>query len=88
MGSIGSMGAEATALRYLPYVAALGLAVPLSRYLKKHGAVAALPSWFRGLDGSDGSAAFAAFIGSSATSTGGGGVSSSGAAGGGASGAG
>jgi len=68
--------------------AALGLGVPLSRFLKKHGADAALPPWFRTLAGSDGSEAFAAFIGSTAASTAGGGAAGSGAAGGGSSGAG
>jgi uncharacterized protein (TIGR04222 family) len=83
---MGPSGPEPSALRYLPYVAAMGLAVPLSRYLRKHGTAASLPPWFRGLAGSDGSAAFATFVGTTATSTGG--ASASGGAGGGSSSAG
>jgi uncharacterized protein (TIGR04222 family) len=81
-----SLGSGA-ALRYLPYVTALGLGVPLARHLKKQGGEVALPPWFRTLAGSDETAAFAAFISTSAASTGSG-ASTAGAAGGGSSGAG
>jgi uncharacterized protein (TIGR04222 family) len=84
-GSTGSMSSEG-ALRYLPYVAAMGLGVPLARYLKTHGA-GTLPPWFRSLGGDDASGAFAAFIGSISASTSSG-AAGSGAAGGGSSSAG
>jgi uncharacterized protein (TIGR04222 family) len=87
MASAPPMGSQSPTLRFLPFVAALGLAVPLSRYLKKHGANAMLPPWFRTLGGDDGSAAFAAFIGTTSSATSGG-AAASGAAGGGSSSAG
>ncbi|HVZ21920.1 MAG TPA: DUF2207 domain-containing protein [Vicinamibacterales bacterium] len=78
----GSEAASAPA-RWSILAIALGLGYYWSRYLKHHPG--AVPSWFRALDG-DGSAAWAAFVGShAATGTAGGGAA--GAAGGGASGA-
>jgi hypothetical protein len=88
IGSMGSIGSGLEPLKYLPYVVAMGLGVALSRHLKRQGADAALPPWFRPLAGSDGPAAFAAFIGATTASSGGGGVTGSGAAGGGSSSAG
>ncbi|MGE5815460.1 MAG: DUF2207 family protein, partial [Acidobacteriota bacterium] len=85
--SVSTMGSESLALRFLPYVAALGLGLQFSRYLKKYGANTALPPWFRTLGSGDASGAFAAFIGSTSASTGAG-AAGSGAAGGGSSGAG
>ncbi len=75
-------------LRYLPYVAAFGLAALLSRSLRRHGEGAALPPWFQALGGRDGSVAFAAFIGGTAASTAAGSARGSGVAGGGSSSAG
>lgn len=85
--SVSTMGSESLALRFLPYVAALGLGLQFSRYLKTYGANTALPPWFRTLGSGDASGAFAAFIGSTSASTGAG-AAGSGAAGGGSSGAG
>lgn len=88
-GSIGSPDANAPdAMRWLPYVAALGLALPLSRLLKKKGASAVLPSWFQSLAGRDRSVAFAAFLGTASVSTSAGAAAGSRSAGGGSSGAG
>lgn len=87
IASTGAQGPEDAAARYLPYVAALGLGVAFSRYLKSHGAAIELPPWFRALAGDDGSAAFVAFIGTTSSSTGAG-AAGSGAAGGGSSSAG
>jgi hypothetical protein len=87
MGSSGSIGSESLALRFLPYLAAMGLGTQFSRYLKKRGGDAILPPWFRTLAGSDGSAAFAAFVGAMSASTSAG-AAGSGAAGGGSSSAG
>jgi hypothetical protein len=78
-------GAAAVPSRWIVYAMALGLSYQWSRYLKKHPDVA--PKWFVAAGDNPGGA-FAAFVGSSAATSGAGAHGGGGAAGGGGSGAG
>ena len=75
----------ADAARLLPFAVALGVASEWAKYLKAHRL--AMPAWFHPGAGSDGSAAFVAFVAHGGASASGGGAPGGGAVGGGSSGA-
>lgn len=81
----GGTGAAGFTPRWIVYGIAVGLAAQWGRYLKAHPGDA--PAWFQAATRDEG-AAFAAFIGSQAATSGGGAGGAGGAAGGGGSGAG
>ena len=75
----------ADAARLLPFAVALGIASQWAKYLKAHRM--AMPAWFHPGAGTDGSAAFVAFVAHGGASASGGGAPGGGAVGGGSSGA-